>query len=577
LVVQRHPGAGSRLEAYLDALNRNLAPDNIVPHTPAFATNRGVEAAIFNPNRATRLEGTSICLGAMLEDSPRWHEPGAALPDGTYALLRASADRIELAADAVASRTIWYVLTDEELIASTSQRAIITLLGDFELNRAALPWLLSSGALGFGMGWDPRIQQVRAGERVTLDRARWLLTRSGGGPAPFCADESRDTAAHRARVSETVETVCRRLSVDPAHWTLPLSGGVDSRALLVHLHRRRDLATITWGMSESRNQDGNDAQIARMLAEVFGIGNRFFPTDLLPEPRERLIQRFLTAGEGRVAQIAGYLDGFAVWKTLFDERTDGIIRGDEAFGLNFVHSTAAVRHRARLTLLDDFFDADEIESFDLPEQRVPAELERGRRETLATWRDRLYQQFRIPTALAGLTDLKAAYVEVANPLLARPVIDCVRELPDELRTEKRLWREIVRSQVPDVPFASQVAVMALDEFVADREVLSLMLDELRGKDAADVFAPALLGKISAAIHAALRAVPAPRRPSRFKLRLARALPQGIVAAARSWRSVKPTLNPLVLAFRSFLALRMNGLLKLDAATRPADLQRAVHL
>jgi hypothetical protein len=266
-----------------------------------------------------------------------------------------------------------------------------------------------------------------------------------------------------------------------------------------------------------------------------------------------------------------------LWKTLFDEGTDGIIRGDEAFGSILVRSPLAVRYTSSLTPLSDFFTPAEVATFDLPEQPIPLELERGRDETLATWRDRLYQDFRIPAMLAGLTDLKAAYVEVANPLLARPVLNCVRELPDGLRTEKRLWREIVHSQLPDVPFAHEVAVLSLEDFVTDREVLSLMLEEMHGKDAADVFAPSLRSKVCAAIHAALRANRAPRRRSRLKPRLARAIPEGIRAAARSWLTVRPTLNPLVFAFRSFLASRMNGLLKLDAATPPADWQRAVNL
>jgi len=564
------------LEAYLDVLNRSLTPDNILPPPPSFARSDGVESAIFNPNGATQLKGASICIGALLEDSPHWHEPGAPIPDGTYALLRASADSVELVADAVASRTIWYVLTDDELIASTSQRAIITLLGNFQMNRDALPWLLSSGTLGPSAGWDTRLEQVRPGERVTLDRHRWRLARSGG-PASFSIDAGRDKATHRTRLDETVAAVCERLSFDSARWALPLSGGVDSRALLFHLHKRRGLETITWGISGARGEQGNDALIARTVADVYGVKNRFFPVDLAGESRATLIQRFLVAGEGRVARISGYCDGFRVWKTLFDEGTDGIIRGDEAFGSILVRNAPAVRYTASLTLLSDFFAPAEITTFELPEQRVPPDLDRAPGETLATWRDRLYQHFRIPAVLAGLTDLKAAYVEVANPLLARSVLDCVCELPDNLRNEKRLWREIVHSNLPDVPFASQPAVLPIEEFVADRQMLSLMLDELQSNDAADLFPRSLRNRVCTAINAALRVSRAPRRQPWIKQRLTQAIPESIRAAARSWLSVKPSMNPLVFAFRSFLASRMNTLLKLDAATPPADLQRAVNL
>ena len=83
---------------------------------------------------------------------------------------------------------------------------------------------------------------------------------------------------------------------------ITLSGGVDSRALLFYLHKRRGLETITWGISDARGEDGNDALIARTVADVFGVGNRFFPVDLSSVTRETLIQRFLVAGEGRVAR-----------------------------------------------------------------------------------------------------------------------------------------------------------------------------------------------------------------------------------------------------------------------------------
>jgi hypothetical protein len=50
-------------------------------------------------------------------------------------MLRADDAYVEVAADSVGSRTLWYALTDHELIASSSQRAIITLLGSDQPNR----------------------------------------------------------------------------------------------------------------------------------------------------------------------------------------------------------------------------------------------------------------------------------------------------------------------------------------------------------------------------------------------------------------------------------------------------------
>jgi len=64
---------------------------------------------------------------------------------------------------------------------------------------------------------------------------------------------------------------------------------------------------------------------------------------------------------------------------------------------------------------------------------------------LRDWRDRLYQQYRVPFLLAALSDLKLGYVEIVNPLLSDSVIDLIRQLPDSLRTHKVLLRNIGRT------------------------------------------------------------------------------------------------------------------------------------
>lgn len=574
LVVQRYPGPG-RLSPYLDVLNRNLCPDNIVPRPPVAACDGGAELAIFNPNGATELVGTSACIGTLLGQARRWHETGTPAPDGSYALLRCDAHRAELVADAAGSRTIWYVLTEETLIASTSQRAIVALLGSFELNRSVLPWMLSSGTLGPAGGWDARLEQVRPGERVVLDRERWKLSRDAT-PVRFDPDFSAGRDEHYERLVAAVKTACRDWTFDPSKWVLTLSGGTDSRCLLALLRDRPGLETVTWGQSGARDEEGTDARVARDVARKLGVTNRYFPIDLSAVAHDVVVNRFLTASEGRVARISAYLDGFSVWKTLFEEGRDGIIRGDEVFGSIVVRNAYGVRHTSSITLLTDYFQPETVASFELPEQTVPDDLSRRADESLATWRDRLYQQFRVPVLLAGLSDAKAAYVEIANPLLSRGVLECVRALPDDLRTEKLLWRDVVRSQLPSMPFANRIAIVSLEEFVTSPGVLELMLAELSGKDAAELFSPALLTRLSTSIKNAMCESRTPRRRREFRLPIALPVPARLRAAARSWLT-PPTVAPLVLAFRSFLASRMNTLLKLDAATLPAGLQRAVNL
>jgi hypothetical protein len=569
LVVSRYRAQPNRLDGYRDVLNRKLAGDNIEPRAPRLARQSGVAAALLNPNGAARLAGASIALGTLLDAADDWHVPAAPLPDGSFALLRVNDAHVELVADTSGSRTLWYVLTDQELIASSSQRAIVMLLGSFQPNRDALPWMLSSGTLGPTAAWDARIKRLQPGERVLLDRQRWHLTTTTSA-LQFIPDDRSPRAVHLERLHESVVEACRRWSFDARRWVLTLSGGADSRSLL-HLFRDRGIGTVTWGLPHSPQQDGNDAQVARRLARTLAVPHRFFPIDTPNDGLDAVLERFLAVGEGRVARISGYVDGFGIWKTLFDEGCQGVIRGDEAFGSVPVSSADAARWTASLTTLADYFPAAELARFELPPQPLPAALERRPTETFATWRDRLYQQFRVPTLLAGLTDLKTAYVEVGNPLLADSVLSCVRTLPDHLRTEKRLWHELVSRQLPSLGLAKRVAIPALTDFLADPRVLDLLLQDLTSEPVASVFSPLLRARCASALRTALREAPvaARRAPG-----LALAVPARLRAVVRHWS--RPTLEPLVLAFRASMATRMHRLLSRDAATPPAGIQPAVN-
>jgi hypothetical protein len=571
-MVSRYPGQPSRLDAYRDALSRKLAGDNIEPNAALHFRAPGVASALFNPHGAGAMRGGSMALGSLLLPCDTWHVPGTALPDGNFALLRVDDTVVELATDGVGSRTLWYALTEHELIASSSQRAIVTLLGSFEPNRDALPWMLSSGTLGPTAAWDTRVQRVQAGERVVLDRQRWRLT-TAVSPSAFVADDSLSRAEHLERLRAVVTDACQRWSFDARKWVLTLSGGADSRGLLCLL-RDRGIDAVTWGLPEASQQNGNDARIARMLAQSFAVPHRFFPITSAADAPDVVLDRFVRVGEGRVDRISGYLDGFQIWKTLFDEGREGVIRGDEAFGSVPVHSPYAARRATSLMTLADYFPPAELATFELPSQPLPAGLMSHSGETLPAWRDRLYHQFRVPTLLAGLTDLKTAYVEVSSPFLATSVLECVRALPDDLRTDKRLWRELVGAQLPNVALATRVAIPSLTNYLRDRRVLEQLLAELNSEHAGAIVAPLLRARCCNALRKALREAPKRHRAERGGSLLARAMPASLREVVRSWRTSRPTLEPLVLAFRAFLATRMHTLLRADAATPPAGLERA---
>ena len=123
-----------------------LAPPEVPLREPLLLETAGGIAAIANPTAEGSLSprcrgriatssrtGGGACVGGLFGRLGPWWQVGAEPPEGSYALARWDADTVELVSDICGSRTIWYALTDEAFLASTSQRALVMLLGGFEL------------------------------------------------------------------------------------------------------------------------------------------------------------------------------------------------------------------------------------------------------------------------------------------------------------------------------------------------------------------------------------------------------------------------------------------------------------
>jgi hypothetical protein len=569
ILVCSREGTPSFPEEALRRIADRLAPKNIAAHPPHIGREFGVLTAMINPSTAASRRRGAICLGQLLGSVGDWTEIGADAPDGTYLICRSDLDRVEILTDVFASRTAWYCSTAHMFAASTSQRALVALLGSFEMNQDALGWMISTGSLGPGGGWDRRLRRLDPDSRLTLARGKWQISIER---KPVAFIPSRDPeSTHSDLLIRALQNLGEEVAaLDSESWRLPLSGGVDSRALLLSLLRANSQPRcITWGRQAALSERESDAYVARQLAAHLNVAHEYIPLDLPTEPATILLDRFLEAGEGRVDHISGYMDGFEIWRRLFTANVAGIVRGDEAFGWNAVACERQVRYDLGLHLLSDYFGPNRLAAWDLPPQAIPADLQRHTGETLALWRDRVYQQHRIPVVLAALNDLKSGYVEIVSPLLSRKIIELVRRMPDQLRTEKRLFRGIVRAISPPVPFARVPAITSPRDVFATAAFRRLMKDELETHEARMNIPRGLrtyvLGKLSAQPD---------RRFGRFRLGpfLQRAIPSvGVVQIKKMRPLMCPAMDSGVLAFRASLVSRMARMLTEDAAllkTRP---------
>ena len=522
----------------LESVCRRISPEDMDVRVIDLSDDPALALIVVNPPSTLAMATGAACLGTIFGQSSGWAEVGTAAPDGCYAIYRSNAACVEILTDASGSRSVWYCQLPDVFIASTSQRAIISIMGSFRLNNSAIHWLLSSGSLGPNISWDSRISSLGAESRLVLDRAAWSITVEET-PIGFDPVE-RPVPIWMIQLQERLATLADSLRVTMGdQWPLALSGGVDSRALAILLSRKYPLRAITWGMLDALNESQNDAHIATVLAKRLSISHHYIAMEPHKISAETILARFIELGEARADRIGGYIDGFHIWSWLRNQGIPGLIRGDESFGWIQVASERAVRRALGLDLLSDYLSDRDILRFGMTSQAWPQQFNRMAGETLETWRDRLYQRCRAPTLLAALNELKCGYIEIVNPFLSKSLIHFVRTMPDHLRTNKQLFRDFIRRIGPSVPLATSPAVPPLVDLLTGLGFREAVQRVLVSERARELMSPELLDYM-------LNPVPVGGHVR----------PQPI--AGRRW-------PPGVLAFRGCLAVMVATMLTDDAA------------
>jgi len=545
----------------IEKLSSRILPDNITPHPPGVIQDKGVLIGILNPVDVIPVKGNSVCMGNLINPREDWWRPGADIPDGTYALFRADNTLLELVTDIVGSRTIWYIKTDNLFIASTSQRAIVYFLGSFEPNHAVYPWMLSAGNLGPGLSWDKRIQCVPPNARLILNREAWVVN-IHKEPVVF---EPMDLPYEdqEARIHAALKETFANLELDADKWVLPLSGGTDSRAILLMLKDRQKYKAITWGLRSSLNDKHSDAYVAKHLADRYGLTHEYYDTDISSEPIGKILDRFIIAGEGRVDHIAGYMDGFALWKNLYEKNVQGVIRGDHGFGRESVYSTLGVRRIIGLLLLSDYQKNNMMNWEGLEKQVLPENLKQREGETLECYRDRLVYEYRMPYIMSALNDLKSGYTEIANPLLSRNIVHQVLYLPDKLRSDKSILKHIVEKLEPNIPFAENRAIATTREILMDDVIINYMAQEIGTENAGALMSNNFVNNLLRNIH--LKEKESLKSDIRKSLKsLIKSSLPSVLKKKLKKKPLQPLLDHRVLALRGLIIIKMNRLLIEDS-------------
>lgn len=554
-------------EKKLTDICNELVPDNIQksPQHKTCVKNNLAYAVTMN-NKALLESEMSLCLGVLYENTnDAWMTPGNDYPDGNFILIRNTIEEIEVVSDFVGSRTIWYFHDDELFIASTSQRAITMFLGSFEFDKRVIPWMLSTGSLGPIHSWDKRIQRLQIDSSVFLNKKTWTLY-VNQNPVSF-SEKNRDKHEHQELLTQKIsQTINHLKSLDFKYWVLPLSGGYDSRAILCFIKQQLGIPekfkTVTWGLESSLKEKGNDAQIANRLANSLNVKNDYFTTDISNEPAKAIIDRFILCSEGRIDHLAGYMDGMEIWRKFHDNNIFGVIRGDEGFGWTSELSDYSVRQSVGCLLCSDFENLKSvIQDYNLSPQELPPNFKKTETETFGAWRDRLYHCYRIPTVLAALSDIKFSYVEQINPLLSKSILTTVRTMPDNLRSNKSLFREIVNKLEPNIPIANKGANDSLFNILRKNKFNDLLKHEIDSDSAKLIFGSKFVKIIMKGIEN--EKPKAKNKKTSIKKRISFLIPQQMKNLLRK-KVFRPRVDNYLLAFRVFIICRMHKTLAKDS-------------
>lgn len=565
-VLKRSSNISTLESERLDIIAKRLIPDNI-------ANNKITNSKIISGNVASlvindmgvfpQVDTSLLCGNAVLDKG--WEQVGEPIPSGDFAIFRDNDKYFEIASNTVGSRTVWYFLDEDYFITSTSQRAIIMFIGKYKFNNKVIPWVLSSGTLGPKSSWDTRIKRLPPASSLLLKKETWN-TSLETNDSTFNATNDKDVL--KKNLIEQIDIAVKSLGTTKQGWVLPLSGGYDSRGILCYMSRYpkifAPIRTITWGVKSEESRANGDAYIAKKLANSLGTMHEFMTTDISDEPAGKILDRFIRCSEGRIDHFGGYADGLQIWSHLHTSGIKGTIRGDEGFGWVPVTSEASVRISNGFGLCSDYENLKNIpHRFELEKQDIPVELQQREHETLETWRDRLYQNFRIPTVLSALSDIKYSYVEQASPLLYDNVIKAVRKVPDELRENKKIFRQIVDEISPNIKYAAVGSNAPLSEILSSTGIA----DEIKNKLANNTYDNVLPFKLAEDI---VKGMEVNVNNSKGIKKLLKFIKRNIPSR---WKSrlrdtvAKPKINPFELAFRAYILVSMNEILISDSNVR----------
>jgi asparagine synthase (glutamine-hydrolysing) len=205
--------------------------------------------------------------------------------DGVFASWHWDGETLRVENDRYGAYPLFYHASDEQVLVSPSLVRILELGAPRELDEDALAAFL---ALGFYLGQDTAFRAIRAlpsGGRLTWSATGWQVA------APSRPGFRNGSLGREAAVDGVIETmrasIGRRLE-GATECIIPISGGRDSRHILLELHAQGHTPRLGVTAEKYPHQSDTDPIAAAQLCAAIGMPHRTLPMPAPLVPTERV-------------------------------------------------------------------------------------------------------------------------------------------------------------------------------------------------------------------------------------------------------------------------------------------------
>lgn len=549
IVCNRNKDSSEISRDKIKKLFEMLTPPDYTPKAPVIEWHNDILLGIYNPTDGScKVDHNHAYLGAFFDAFIDKNVRGQT-PDGSYFLSRFDKEALELVSDTAAMYTMWYVITPDVFIASSSQRMIVSLLGSFELNREACHFFFCRGALGVGQSWDKRIDHIRGRERIILNRSKWTIEKKREELPQQNIKKGTSDEILLHNFKKDIVHVLEQIKIDWSKYIITLSGGYDSRLLyLLFKETNQDIRTVSWTNMERLKDCDTDGYIAKQLTDYYHTNHTiYYMNDDHQSDKETILNKYLMTSEGRIDHIGAYMDGMKLYESLQDNNIAGFVRGTQVFGTknkvdvneeqimrDFAYlDPSKYRVRENMSLLIPYIN----NAFGIPE--FPFELVQKPNENTFQWGERMWIDYTGHILFGALNGIKLNYIDIIHPYMSKKIIESCWQLPDHLRADtKSGFRKVVEAvSPPSIPYAKAYATPSVDEICRDN-FKEILYRDLNTESARELFSKELVNFII----------------------------KGMEEEKNIEQIVDKHINPsfVRMGFRAYIILKMNEILSKDA-------------